>query len=230
MKKIMVGILSLAMLLSTLSFSVFAQEDAFLLLPNDQVRGVLTGSDSSDLSYVDLEQLTYDYDIEVITDNSYNVFVDLCDANGNVLYHADDTINVDIILQAENLNPGRYYVNVYSNVTGNQSIDYTLNCSAKASNPKVFSGTPLNSSQYTRSSTSYWTFTLDKPSTVNFMFTVPTDKPVSYVIYDENEVYDFDYSTDYVNAKTTLPAGTYYVKAEGRLGSDGMLGISFSAS
>lgn len=230
MKKIMVGILSLAMLLSTLSFSALAQGNASILTPNDQTGGILTGSAPSKSYYVDLDGLIYDYQVEIVTDNSYNVFVDLCDANGTVLYHADDTQNVDIILQAANLNPGRYYVNVYSSVTGSQSIDYDLNCFATASNPKVFSGTPLQSSQYTRSSTSYWTFTLDKTSTVDFWFTVPTNKPVSYVIYDENEVYDFDYSTEYVNTKTTLPAGTYYVQAKGSLGAEGLLGITFSAS
>lgn len=215
MKKLLSGILSAVMLLTATSMAVSAQNDAELLLPGDFVSGTITNSDSSDLYYVDFSpMLEYDFDIAVNVDNAYDVFVELSDENG-VLYTANNMNSEEIIeLHAKNLEPGRYYVEVYGGVFDGSVLDYTLSCSCDAANPGVFSGTnlPFDSYQSTRNKDSYWKFTLDEASDVNFSFNAPTNKDFCAVIYNENGVYDYvdDFETSTIT--THLNAGTYYIQ------------------
>lgn len=215
MKKLISCILSATILLSATLF-VSAQENAEMLLPTDALSGTITNGDSSDMYYVDFtSMLNVDYDVYVDVDNAYDVFVELSDEDGTVLYSENNMNGEDVIvLNANNLEPGRYYVEVYGGVFDNNTLNYTISCQTIASNPNVFSGTNLafNTFGTTYSGESYWKFTLDTEADVDFQFNAPTNKDLAVVIYNENDVYDYDYSTENLSMTTHLNAGTYYVK------------------
>lgn len=231
MKKIMSSILSIVLLLSALSFSVSASaaEQASLLMPTDNVSGVITATNTSDLYYVDLENFTYDFNLQVEVGTEYDMILEFYnkDDASDVFYNDANYYGKEVLtVNAKNLEPGRYYVRVLGEVAQNASSSYNLNCQAAPSNPGVYSGTNLlwGQSAYTNEREAYYQFTVQQGANVNIGFGAPINKEFGYIIYNENEVLDYFYTDEFAYVDlNNLDAGTYYIKVikphygEGRL-------------